>query len=182
MAGFAVARRERVLIERVGDEVVLYDQEADVAHCLPANVAAVWEHADGTRSDQQLATITGLTRDGVRDALSELSTAGLTAAAPDADPPGHTRREATKRILGTGALAAAAPLIYSLAIAPAAAMASGGACEYQCNAAANFGSPAAAQADASDVCLAASAGDCTTCVGSWFMQGDLYGYSGLCIS
>jgi hypothetical protein len=123
MAGFAVARRDRVLVERVGDEVVLYDQEADVAHCLPASVAAVWEHADGTRSDQQLATITGLTRDALHDALEELHAAELTVT-----PPGHTRREAAKRILRTGALAAAAPLIYTVAIAPATAMASAGAC------------------------------------------------------
>jgi len=186
MSGFSLARREGLLVERVGEEVVLYDQDADVAHCLPASVAAVWEHADGTRSDTQIAAITGLTRDAVRDALCELDAAGLTAAAPHTDRPGHTRREAARRILGTGALAAAAPLIYTLAIAPAAAMASGATCSnYLCDAGTIFSSPMEAFNSANDECLAASNGSCTTCAGSVIQQtvagvGTVYGWSGVC--
>jgi DNA-binding transcriptional ArsR family regulator len=127
MAGFANARRERVLIERLGDEVVLYDRDADVAHCLQSAAAAVWEHADGSRSDAQIAAATGLEEREVSVALDELREAGLLETPADSEP-GQTRREATKRILRAGALAAAAPLIYTVAIAPAAAMASEGFC------------------------------------------------------
>jgi predicted transcriptional regulator len=125
MSGFAQARREGVLTERLGDEIILYDRDADVAHCLAANVAAVWEQADGTRSEAQIAAATGVEEHEVSDALEQLRQAGLL----DEREHGHTRREATKRILRTGALAAAAPLIYTVAIAPAAAMASEGYCE-----------------------------------------------------
>jgi hypothetical protein len=124
MSGFAQARRDGVLIERLGDEIVLYDRDADVAHCLQAAVAAVWEQADGTRSEAQIAAAAGVEEREVSDALEQLRQAGLL----DEREPGHTRREATKRILRTGALAAAAPLIYTVAIAPAAAMASGDVC------------------------------------------------------
>jgi hypothetical protein len=181
MAGFAVARRDRVLVERVGDEVVLYDQEADIAHCLPASVAAVWEHADGTRSDQQLAAAAGLEPRQASDALDQLREAELIETPADAEH-GHTRREAARRILGTGAVAAAAPLIYTLAIAPAAAMASGTACSYTCEVDAEALTVVDAQYSASILCVLYSEGDCKTCVGSAFLQGDKYGYSGVCYS
>jgi DNA-binding transcriptional ArsR family regulator len=124
MSSFACARRDGVLVERLGDEVVLYDGEADVAHCLQSAAAAVWEHADGSRSDAQIAAATGLGEREVSVALDELREARLL----EEPAPGQTRREATKRILRAGALAAAAPLIYTVAIAPAAAMASEGYC------------------------------------------------------
>jgi hypothetical protein len=131
MSGLSLARRERLRVERLGDEVVVYDRDADVAHCLSPSVAAVWERADGTRSDDQIAVATGLSDTEVADALGQLRTVGLIEE-PTADggADGHTRREATKRIVRAGALAAAAPLIYTLAISPAAAMASGLACDF----------------------------------------------------
>jgi DNA-binding transcriptional ArsR family regulator len=128
MSDFSLARTERVLVERLGEEVVVYDQDADVAHCLSPSAAAVWEHADGSRGVAQIAQATGLDEGEVSDALAQLRAAGLIEEPPAAAELGHTRREATKRILRTGALAAAAPLIYTVAIAPAAAMASAGSC------------------------------------------------------
>lgn len=131
MSGFSLARRERLLVEKLGDEVVVYDQDAVVAHCLSPNVAAVWEHADGTRSDAQIAAATRLSDAEVGDALAQLRAAGLINEPTDEGrEDGHTRRDATKRIVRAGALAAAAPLIYTLAIPPAAAMASGLACDF----------------------------------------------------
>jgi hypothetical protein len=172
MSGFSLARRERLLVERMDGEVVVYDQDADVAHCLSPSVAAVWEHADGTRSDGQIAAATGLPEREVGDALAQLRTVGLLEE-PTADggEDGHTRREATKRIVRAGALAAAAPLIYTLAISPAAAMASGDVCtQISCQGDANGLEAAAvpaARAMAMAFCVQQG---CATCVGGGFYE------------
>jgi DNA-binding MarR family transcriptional regulator len=86
MSGFACARRDGVLSERLGEEIVLYDQEADTAHCLAPALAAVWEHADGTRSDTQIAHATGLDERDVADALDQLREAGLLEQQEPATP------------------------------------------------------------------------------------------------
>jgi hypothetical protein len=163
MSGFSLARRERLLVERLGDEVVVYDQDADVAHCLAPSVAAVWEHADGTRDVAALAAATGLSDTEVDDALVQLRTVGLIEEPTVyGGEDGHTRREATKRIARVGALAAAAPLIYTLAISPAAAMASGNVCSQQhCGSA--DADVTAAQTGANSVCITQTDGACTTC-------------------
>jgi hypothetical protein len=124
MSGFSLARREQLLVERLGDEVVVYDQDADVAHCLSPSVAAVWEHADGTRSDAQIAQATGLSDGEVSDALAQLRSVGLLESAI-ATGGAVTRREAARRFARIGGAAFAAPLIYSVAVGPASAAASG---------------------------------------------------------
>ena len=165
MSGFATARREGVLTERLGDEVVLYDRDADVAHCLQSAAAAVWEHADGSRSDAQIAAATGLEEREVSVALDELREAGLL----EEPAPGQTRREATKRILRAGALAAAAPLIYTVAIAPAAAMASEGYCENPASLTPCYGT-GGTEADALAAGNAACTSECPLCDGGNALQ------------
>jgi hypothetical protein len=186
MSEFVRARSERIVVERIGDELVVYDQSADVAHCLTASVAAVWEHADGTRDVAALAAVSGLTDVEAEDALRELRAVGLLEEPAAVD--GHTRREATKRLIRGGALAAAAPLIYTLAIAPSSAMASGVTCsQYGCTGVS--GGEAAAIAEANSQCVALSGGSCSTCSGSASAfevfdpnTGNIWVASGVCLS
>src|SRR5262245_51738368 len=48
------ARRDRLLLQDVGDELVLYDVERHVAHRLNPAAAAIWRLADGQRSISDL--------------------------------------------------------------------------------------------------------------------------------
>src|SRR5688500_2189312 len=54
-----IARRENLLVEEIGGEVVVYDRESDRAHSLNQTAALVWRHADGERSVAELAALVG---------------------------------------------------------------------------------------------------------------------------
>jgi len=41
------ARKDRVLVEKIGDELIVYDQAHDQAHCLNQTAMLVWELCDG---------------------------------------------------------------------------------------------------------------------------------------
>jgi hypothetical protein len=99
----------------------VFDQDNNVAHSLSAQTVAVWNACDGTRAPREVARAAGLNEATTAAALEELDASGLLEYATEM---GYSRREATKKIAKLGAAAASAPLIYSLAIAPAAAMAS----------------------------------------------------------
>ena len=43
------ARKEGLLEEAVGEELLLYDQDSHTAHCLSPIAACVWRHCDGER-------------------------------------------------------------------------------------------------------------------------------------
>jgi hypothetical protein len=49
------ARRENILIEEVGGELLIFDVSNNRAHCLNESAAAIWRHCDGTRSVDDLA-------------------------------------------------------------------------------------------------------------------------------
>lgn len=126
MPYFPRARSARLLTERLNDEILLFDQDQDVAHCLQADLARVWECCDGQHSVPDIAAALGLTEIQVEAAVTELGGQALLEAAPELE--GYSRRDAAKRIAKIGAGVAAAPLVYSLAIGPAAAMATPGQC------------------------------------------------------
>lgn len=79
------ARKDQVLAEDVGDEVVVYDERTSVVHRLNPTAALVWRLANGRRSVGELATRVHETldvpedEDFVRLALAELDQAGLLA-------------------------------------------------------------------------------------------------------
>jgi precorrin isomerase len=83
-----------------------------MAHCLTAEVARVWERCDGTRSTPEIAHVTALEPEIVDAAVAALADRRLLV--------GHSRREALRLA------AAAAPLIYSVAVPTPAAAASAG--------------------------------------------------------
>jgi hypothetical protein len=122
------ARQDGLLEETVGEELLLYDQDRHIAHCLSSIAACVWRHCDGERDVSQLVALAGASESLVADALHELREKDLLDAEPglmQSAGPGESRREAIVRVARYGAAAAAAPLIVS-ATAATPAMASSG--------------------------------------------------------
>jgi hypothetical protein len=128
------ARQDGLLVETVGEELLLYDRDRHTAHCLSPIAACVWRHCDGVHEMTELAALTGVSERLVADALHELREKHLLDAEPalpkDTNP-GESRREAIGRVARYGAAAAAGSMIVS-ATAATPAMASSGetpACE-----------------------------------------------------
>src|SRR3954470_9075829 len=114
-----LARTADLLVEEFGDELLIYDQRSDQAHCLSPAAARVWRACDATTTVEQLGAGLELDHGTLAHALEELEACELLDSGPAA---GVTRREATARLAKLGAAAATAPLIYSIT-APAPAMA-----------------------------------------------------------
>jgi hypothetical protein len=122
------ARKDGLLEETVGEELLLYDQDSHTAHCLSPIAARVWRHCDGEHDLTGLAQLVGASEDLVADALHELREKDLLAAEPQLTQsaiPGESRREAIVRAARYGAAAIAGSMIVS-ATAATPAMASSG--------------------------------------------------------
>ena len=50
-----VARTEELGVEEIGDELLVYDQRSDQAHCLGSAAARVWRACDGTRTVEEFS-------------------------------------------------------------------------------------------------------------------------------
>ncbi|HEV2973969.1 MAG TPA: PqqD family protein [Solirubrobacteraceae bacterium] len=125
------ARRDGLLEETVGEELLLYDQESHTAHCLSPIAACVWRHCDGERNVAELAVLVGVSEDVVASALHELREKDLLDAEPElmrSTTPGFSRREAIGRGVRYGAAAAAGSLIVSATAATPAMASSGSPC------------------------------------------------------
>jgi len=121
-----LARRERLLIESLPDEVLVYDLDQKKAHCLNGTAALIWNHCDGKTSVDEMAIILGerskspADKDVVWLGLDRLQKARLIEE-PVVMPPGKerlSRRELVKKI----GLAVSIPLVISV-IAPRASAA-----------------------------------------------------------
>jgi hypothetical protein len=130
------ARQDGLLVETVGEELLLYDQNSHTAHCLSPIAACVWRHCDGERDVTELAQLAGVSKSLIADALHELREKDLLDAESQlmqSTVPDVSRREAIFRVARVGAAAAAAPLIVSATAAtPAMAVSNvkckGGSC------------------------------------------------------
>ena len=112
-------RREGLIVEKVDDELLVYDSDRARAHSLNSVAAAVWEACDGVRDAKELANAAGVTEDDVWRALSQLDERHLL----DGDlprrmsGPEYSRRQAVRRMGLIGASAAfAAPLVKSIVV------------------------------------------------------------------
>jgi hypothetical protein len=122
------ARKDGLLEETVGEELLLYDRDSHTAHCLSPIAACVWRHCDGEHDLAGLAQLARVSEDLVADALHELREKALLVAEPElmqSTVPGISRREAIGRAARYGATAAAGSMIVS-ATAATPAMASSG--------------------------------------------------------
>jgi hypothetical protein len=122
------ARKERLLVHPVEDEVLVYDLSRHKAHCLNQAAATVWKHCDGKRSVAQLAQIVGRELDTLFDeqmvwlAIGQLDQARLLEerVMPRLGSPKISRRDVIKKV-GLAA-AVSVPLISSI-ISPTPAQA-----------------------------------------------------------
>ena len=117
------ARTEGVFAERVADELVVYDQQRQMGHCLSATAASVWERCDGSLLPAEIGVALSLEPAVVERAVDELRGCGLLDEGPVVEG-GYSRREAAVKFAKVGGAAFMAPLIYSVVIPHAAAAAS----------------------------------------------------------
>src|SRR5512132_3032263 len=105
-------RSQDLIVEELDDEVLVYDSNADRAHCLSPDAARVWRRCDGRTPIDGLAAQIGLSAERVQTAVDELERCELLEEPSTLS--GHTRRELTVKLAKVGAAAAAVPLIVSV--------------------------------------------------------------------
>jgi hypothetical protein len=121
------AREAGLVVERVEDEIVIFDTETTDAHCLSPLAAIVFEHCDGrtTVTDMAVAAAERLGEpvdaDRIRDALDQLEERKLLAVGPRG---GMSRRDMMRRSAMVGAAVVSAPVISTIRATPALAGAS----------------------------------------------------------
>jgi len=120
------ARKEHLLIQEVGNELVIYDQERHHAHRLNPTAALVWQHSDGQRTVADLAQLLDAATEAdkgeaaVWAALDSLEQVNLMEEATESAK--LTRRQMVRKMSLAGGLAVALPLVTSIT-APTPAMA-----------------------------------------------------------
>lgn len=118
-----VARHERLLVQNLPDEVLVYDLNRNKAHCLNQTAALIWRRCDGQTSVTEL---TRLLKDRMQEpvdeeivwfALDQLGKRNLLVEriARSTGAPRLTRRQLIQRV----GLAISVPLVISI-IAPTA--------------------------------------------------------------
>jgi hypothetical protein len=121
------ARKDGLLEETLGEELLLYDQDSHTGHCLSPIAACVWRHCDGEHDVTELAELAGISANLVADALHELREKDLLDAEPtltENTVSGVSRRDAIVRVARYGAAAAGASMIVSATAATPAMAAS----------------------------------------------------------
>jgi hypothetical protein len=124
------ARRDDLLVEALGDELIVYDVERHRAHSLNGPAALVWRHCDGRTTIEDLALLLqrelGLPSDErlVRLALDRLGEAHLLRERPvgPADEGRLSRRQVVHQLGRASGMALVLPAVTSLAV-PTVAMA-----------------------------------------------------------
>lgn len=125
-----LALQEGVIVQPLGNELLVYRQDRDEAHCLNSLTALIWKSSDGTRG---LAELTALVRREaqadaddalVLSALECLSQAGLLREDVVTTPArgGVSRRDLLRRVCVNGGMIAASAAVISL-LAPTPAQA-----------------------------------------------------------
>jgi hypothetical protein len=105
-----------LVVEELGDELLVYDRITNQAHCLTAVAARVWQACDGEGTTAGFAAKLDLPGESVMHALAELEAKGLLQDTPHVHVGGGmTRREVALKTAKVGAAAAAVPLIWSVA-------------------------------------------------------------------
>jgi hypothetical protein len=123
-------RRDQLIVEQLGTELMIYDQERNQAFCLNQKAAFVWEHCDGKTTITEIASRLEQFLDEpvdeqvVQFALQSLSQDRLLEPSTPLPfvPAGISRRQMMQKI-GVGA-AASLPLVTALLVATPKAHAS----------------------------------------------------------
>ena len=124
------ARSDDLVIEEVDDELLVYDSTNKRGHCLGATAARVWRACDGYSDVSALSEALELDAEVVSQALDELDALELldtqgvkVVQAGSGNGDGLTRRQLARRSARVGAGIAAAPLVYSINVSSAMALA-----------------------------------------------------------
>jgi hypothetical protein len=124
------ARSERLLLEEVGNELVIYDLQRHRAHQLNRTAALVWQSCDGHKTIAELRKLLQTELDpGIDDSIVWQALERLGKAHLLREPPPRrdstariTRRQALRKFGQTAALALLVPAVTSIyAPAPLAA-------------------------------------------------------------
>lgn len=118
-----LARSGGLVVEELGDEILVYDLDVKNAHCLTPTAARVWRLCDGGTSADVIARELALRDDDVTSALEELDRADLLVS-PTMPGDGLSRRELGLKVTKVAVGVATVPLILSIAAPAAAATAS----------------------------------------------------------
>jgi hypothetical protein len=126
------ARQHGLLVDRVGEETIVFDEERKEAHSLNRMASIVWQHSDGAHSLSQIASV--LTKELcveanesiVLYALDKLASVHLLET-DDTTELGRptTRRDVMKRVAAVGVAAVGLPAVLTMS-APTPAMAASG--------------------------------------------------------
>ncbi len=54
MKRFPMARRDKLVIQELPDELLVYDKQRDMAHCLNRSAALIWKRCDGKTSIEEI--------------------------------------------------------------------------------------------------------------------------------
>ncbi len=127
----ARARSKDLLVQKLKEELLVYDLKSEVAHCLNPLTALIWEHADGKTSIAEMAALLSdklnMQADEriVWEALDCLAKANLLEhqiTVPE-EAKGITRRDLIRQVAVAGGAAAVSSLGLVSIIAPKPAQA-----------------------------------------------------------
>ena len=114
-----LARDKDLVIEELGDELLVYDLDVKNAHCLTPLAARVFRASDGKSGPEAIASKLGEDVTQVRYAIEELDRCDLLQTSK-AKKSGMSRRDFGLKVTKVAAATATVPLILSIA-APAIA-------------------------------------------------------------
>ena len=128
-------RQDRLLVQELGEETIIYDQQRDHVHRLNRTAAFVWRHCDGRHTVTDLACLLAadtqalVTEDVIWLALNRLEKAHLLQErlVRPVGAPRITRRDALRQAATVGGLTLLLPVIQSM-VAPTPAMAASVGC------------------------------------------------------
>lgn len=127
------ARAEGLIVERLGDELLVYDEFTHRSHCLNRAAALVWESCDGRATAGEIARGVGggLNAEAAESlvwlALEDLGRKGLLRERRPRHAPGRISRRELVRKLGVAAVLI--PVIATITAPTArAAVSCGGSC------------------------------------------------------
>lgn len=115
-----IARKDGLVIQEMQDEVLVYDTNANKAHCLNQTAAFIWKSCDGNKSVSDISKLVGdefndkVNEDFVWLALDQLNKDNLLQENIDSKFNGISRREVIRRI-GLASIIAL-PVVASLAV------------------------------------------------------------------
>jgi hypothetical protein len=124
------ARQENLVVQEVGDETIIYDEQRNHAHRLNRTAGLVWSHCNGQRTIADLVSLLQretdalVTEDMIWLALDRLETEHLLQeklVRPE-DAARITRRDVLRKAALVGGMTLLIPMVQSM-VAPTPAMA-----------------------------------------------------------